>query len=128
MGPGDGDRATWEFGKTIINILLISVIWNGMGVPLIFTLPPLAGKRPIILAKAEPIGLNGLQHLERRWQTLDSSAMWHWGCSLTVSLDNPPEFPLSPLTQTSVRHPLAQLLDVGKFSASTIPRALLAGT
>ncbi|MGQ0446577.1 MAG: hypothetical protein ACT4O2_16020, partial [Beijerinckiaceae bacterium] len=31
-------------------------------------------------------------------------AMWHWGCSLTVSLDNPPEYPLSPLTQTPVHH------------------------
>jgi hypothetical protein len=37
------DRTNWEFGKTTINILMISVIWNGMGVPLIWTLLPSAG-------------------------------------------------------------------------------------
>jgi len=29
------DGTNWEFGKATINILMISVIWNGMGVPLI---------------------------------------------------------------------------------------------
>ena len=37
------DRTNWEFGKATINILMISVIWNGMGVPLIWTLLPSAG-------------------------------------------------------------------------------------
>jgi hypothetical protein len=37
------DRTNWEFGKTTINILMISVIWNGMGIPLIWTLLPSAG-------------------------------------------------------------------------------------
>jgi hypothetical protein len=37
------DRTNWEFGKTTINILMVSVIWNGMGVPLIWTLLPSAG-------------------------------------------------------------------------------------
>jgi hypothetical protein len=37
------DRTNWEFGRTTINILMISVIWNGMGVPLIWTLLPSAG-------------------------------------------------------------------------------------
>ena len=37
------DRTNWEFGKTTINILMISVIWKGMGVPLIWTLLPSAG-------------------------------------------------------------------------------------
>jgi len=37
------DRTNWDFGKTTINILMISVIWNGMGVPLIWTLLPSAG-------------------------------------------------------------------------------------
>lgn len=37
------DRTNWEFGKTTINILMISVIWNGMGVPLIGTLLPSTG-------------------------------------------------------------------------------------
>lgn len=37
------DRTNWEFGKTTINILMISVIWNGIGVPLIWTLLPSAG-------------------------------------------------------------------------------------
>ena len=37
------DRTNWEFGKTTINILMISVIWNGMGVPLIWSLLPSAG-------------------------------------------------------------------------------------
>src|SRR5665213_2738635 len=29
------DRTNWDFGKTTINILMISVLWNGMGIPLI---------------------------------------------------------------------------------------------
>lgn len=37
------DRTNWEFGKTTINILMVSVLWNGMGVPLIWTLLPTAG-------------------------------------------------------------------------------------
>jgi hypothetical protein len=37
------DRTNWGFGKTTINILMISVIWNGMGIPLIWTLLPSAG-------------------------------------------------------------------------------------
>ncbi len=37
------DRTNWEFGKATINILMISVIWNGMGIPLIWTLLPSAG-------------------------------------------------------------------------------------
>src|SRR6202158_3297463 len=27
------DRTNWDFGKTTINILMISVTWNGMGIP-----------------------------------------------------------------------------------------------
>ncbi|MGB6373791.1 MAG: hypothetical protein WBF22_10515 [Methylocella sp.] len=34
------DRPNWDFGKTTINSLMISVIWNGAGVPLIWTLLP----------------------------------------------------------------------------------------
>ena len=37
------DRTNWDFGKSTINILMISVIWNGMGIPLIWTLLPTAG-------------------------------------------------------------------------------------
>jgi hypothetical protein len=37
------DRTNWEFGRTTINILMISLIWNGMGIPLIWTLLPSAG-------------------------------------------------------------------------------------
>jgi len=37
------DRTNWNFGKTTINILMVSVEWNGVGVPLIFTLLPKAG-------------------------------------------------------------------------------------
>ena len=37
------DRTNWDFGKTTINILMISVMWNGMGVPLIWVLLPKAG-------------------------------------------------------------------------------------
>ncbi len=37
------DRTNWEFGKTTINILMIAVIWNDVGVPLIWTLLPSAG-------------------------------------------------------------------------------------
>ncbi len=37
------DRTNWEFGKTTINILMISVVWNGMGIPLLWTLLPTTG-------------------------------------------------------------------------------------
>jgi hypothetical protein len=37
------DRTNWDFGKRPINILMVSVIWNGMGIPLIWTLLPSAG-------------------------------------------------------------------------------------
>jgi hypothetical protein len=37
------DRTNWDFGKTAINILMVSVIWNGVGIPLIWTLLPSAG-------------------------------------------------------------------------------------
>jgi hypothetical protein len=37
------DRTNWDFGKTTINILMISVMWNGMGIPLIWVLLPKAG-------------------------------------------------------------------------------------
>jgi hypothetical protein len=37
------DRTNWDFGKTTINILMISVTWNGMGIPLLWMLLPTAG-------------------------------------------------------------------------------------
>ena len=37
------DRTNWEFGKTSINILMVSVIWNGVGIPLIWSLLPTSG-------------------------------------------------------------------------------------
>lgn len=37
------DRTNWDFGKTTINILMVSVEWRGIGIPLIFTLLPKAG-------------------------------------------------------------------------------------
>ncbi|MFP4004928.1 MAG: transposase, partial [Alphaproteobacteria bacterium] len=37
------DRTNWEFGKAHINILMLSVMWNGVGIPLIWTLLPKAG-------------------------------------------------------------------------------------
>ena len=37
------DRTNWDFGKTTINILMISVVWNGMGIPLLWMLLPKAG-------------------------------------------------------------------------------------
>jgi Transposase DDE domain len=37
------DRTNWDFGKTTINILMISVTWNGIGIPLLWTLLPTAG-------------------------------------------------------------------------------------
>ncbi len=37
------DRTNWKFGKTSINILMLSVVWNGLGVPLLWTLLPTAG-------------------------------------------------------------------------------------
>jgi hypothetical protein len=33
------DRTNREFGKTTTNIRMVSVIWNGMGIPLPWTLP-----------------------------------------------------------------------------------------
>jgi len=37
------DRTNWDFGKITINILMISVTWNGIGVPLLWMLLPTAG-------------------------------------------------------------------------------------
>ncbi len=37
------DRTNWEFGRSAINILMVSVEWRGIGIPLIFTLLPKAG-------------------------------------------------------------------------------------
>src|SRR3989454_1282524 len=37
------DRTNWDFGKTTINILMISVVRNGMGIPLLWMLLPTAG-------------------------------------------------------------------------------------
>ena len=37
------DPTNWEFGNTTINILMVSVIWNGMGIPPLLTLLPKAG-------------------------------------------------------------------------------------
>lgn len=37
------DRTNWDFGRTTINILMISVEWRGIAVPLIFTLLPKSG-------------------------------------------------------------------------------------
>ena len=37
------DRTNWEFGQATINILMVSVMWRGVGIPLIWTLLPSAG-------------------------------------------------------------------------------------
>ena len=37
------DHTNWDFGKTTINMLMISVAWNGMGIPLLWVLLPTAG-------------------------------------------------------------------------------------
>jgi len=37
------DRTNWDFGRATINFLMISVEWNGIGVPLIWTLLPKTG-------------------------------------------------------------------------------------
>ena len=37
------DRTNWDFGKITINILMISVVWNGTGIPLLWMLLPTAG-------------------------------------------------------------------------------------
>lgn len=37
------DRTNWKLGKAETNILMISVLWRGAGVPLIFTVLPKAG-------------------------------------------------------------------------------------
>lgn len=37
------DRTNWDFGKTTINILMISVTWSGMGILLRWMMLPTAG-------------------------------------------------------------------------------------
>ena len=37
------DRTNWNFGKATINILMIAVVWNGIGIPLICTFLPKKG-------------------------------------------------------------------------------------
>ena len=34
------DRTNWDFGRVSINILMIAVIWNGVGIPLVWTFLP----------------------------------------------------------------------------------------
>src|SRR3989304_4370452 len=38
------DRTNWDFGRTTINILMISVVWNGSGIPLLWMLLPTGGE------------------------------------------------------------------------------------
>lgn len=63
------DRTNWDFGKTTINILMISVEWNGIGVPLIFTLLPKAGNS----STAERIDL--LDRLKRIFPEMKIAAL-----------------------------------------------------
>ena len=37
------DRTNWNFGKTPINILMVAVVWNGVGIPLICSILPKKG-------------------------------------------------------------------------------------
>ncbi len=37
------DRTNWNFGKVSISILMIAVVWNGVGIPLIWTFLPNKG-------------------------------------------------------------------------------------
>jgi Transposase DDE domain len=37
------DRTNWKFGKTHVNILVVAVIWKGVGIPLIWKVLPAAG-------------------------------------------------------------------------------------
>ena len=37
------DRTNWDFGRATINFLMISVEWNGIGIPLVWTLLPKTG-------------------------------------------------------------------------------------
>jgi hypothetical protein len=37
------DRTNWDFGRATINFLMISLDWNGTGIPLMWTLLPSAG-------------------------------------------------------------------------------------
>lgn len=37
------DRTNWRFGRAAINILMVSVEWNGLGVPLVWSLLPKDG-------------------------------------------------------------------------------------
>ena len=37
------DRTNWDFGRVSINILMIAVIWNGVGIPLMWTFLPSKG-------------------------------------------------------------------------------------
>ncbi len=37
------DRTNWTFGKTSINILMIAIVWHGLGMPLIDTCLPKKG-------------------------------------------------------------------------------------
>ncbi|MCW1410874.1 hypothetical protein OLZ32_20705 [Rhizobium sp. 1AS11] len=49
------DRTNWDFGKTTINILMVSVEWRGVGIPLIWALLSKAGNS----STAERIDLLG---------------------------------------------------------------------
>lgn len=63
------DRTNWKLGKTEIDILMISVEWRGIGVPLIFTVLPKAGNS----STAERIDL--LERLERVFPDMKIAAL-----------------------------------------------------
>ena len=37
------DRTNWDFGKSAVNILMVAVVWNGIGIPLICSVLPKKG-------------------------------------------------------------------------------------
>lgn len=48
------DRTNCDFGKTAINILMVSAIWNGIGIPPIWTLLPSAGELLALACSGNP--------------------------------------------------------------------------
>lgn len=62
------DRTNWDFGKTTINILMVSVEWRGVGIPLLWTLLAKTGNS----STAERVDLLG--RLKRRFPDMQVAA------------------------------------------------------
>src|SRR5487761_1701986 len=83
------DRTNWDFGKTTINILMISVAWNGASIPLIWMLLPSAGNSNLGAHRASGSPAHDVSRHEDR--SAHGRSRIHRRCvdGLSLSCENP---------------------------------------